>query len=86
MDGGRRRPSCRNETNVTRPIITVPPNGTHPPTCNQTTAPQPIMSVVIDYSFITAKLLIWPTPVDIAVEQDRLEMWQVRPARCDVIA
>lgn len=34
--------------------------------------------MVIDYSFITAKLLIWPTPVDIAVEQDRLQMWEVR--------
>jgi len=33
--------------------------------------------VVIDYSFIFVKLLIWPTPVDIAVEQDRLQLWQV---------
>lgn len=50
---------------------------------------QPVVSVVIDYSFISAKLLIWPTPVDIAVEQDRLEMWQVRvfpcTMRCDSV-
>ena len=31
----------------------------------------PIVSVVIDYLVIYAKLVIWPTPIDIAVEYDR---------------